>query len=101
MNIEISSKEYVRELNWYDCILYCQLLTIDNKNDWRLPTKDELEYIYHSKNDFNGSYYWASTECTEDINNNHAWTLNFRDSSHGHSPKNNIFYVRPVRCITI
>jgi hypothetical protein len=101
MNIEISDKQYVKLLNWYDGMLYVSLLTIDDKNDWRLPTEDELDYIYHSENDFNdcnGSYYWTSTEHTD---NKHAWTLNFRDSSHGYSPKNNIFYVRPVRNLTL
>jgi hypothetical protein len=71
-NIEISPKEYEKHLNWDDAMMYCQLLTIDGKDDWRLPTKDELKYIYNSKKDFTGYYYWTSTEDNEDSNNNYA-----------------------------
>jgi len=98
MNIEISPKEYERQLNWNDGMLYCQLLTIDNKNDWRLPTKEELDYIYHSENDFTtGFIYWTSTEYDSDGN---AWFYDFS----GHLPyyyssKYDIYNVRPVRTI--
>lgn len=37
MRIEIASKEYWKELNYYDALLYCSLLVIDGKNDWRMP----------------------------------------------------------------
>ena len=43
MNIEISPKEYWKYLNYYDSELYCSLLVIDGKNDWRLrKIKEEL-----------------------------------------------------------
>jgi formylglycine-generating enzyme required for sulfatase activity len=93
MNIEISPKEYEKRLNWDDAMLYCQLLVIDNKNDWRLPSKEELDYIYHSKKDFAGYYYWTSTE---DSNNNYAWTFNLWDRQNWYD-KRNKFYVRAVR----
>jgi hypothetical protein len=35
MKIEVSPKEYWKELK-YDAVLYCALLNIDGKNDWRL-----------------------------------------------------------------
>ena len=41
MNIEISPKEYWKELNYYDGILYCSLLVIDGVNDWRMMTNRE------------------------------------------------------------
>lgn len=34
MRIEISSKEYWKELNYYDALLYCSMLVIDGKNEW-------------------------------------------------------------------
>jgi hypothetical protein len=98
-NIEISPKEYERHLNWDDAMMYCQLLTINGKDDWRLPTKDELKYIYKSKKDFTGYYYWTSTEDTEDTedsNNNYAWTFNSWDRQNWYD-KRNKFYVRAVR----
>lgn len=41
MNIEISPKEYWKELNYYDGILYCSLLVIDGVDDWRMMTNRE------------------------------------------------------------
>ena len=36
MKIEVAPKEYWKELTYADAILYCALLNIDGKNDWRL-----------------------------------------------------------------
>jgi hypothetical protein len=41
MNIEVSDREYWKELNYDDAELYCQLLVIDGKTDWRLPLHSE------------------------------------------------------------
>lgn len=41
--IELSPKEYWKTLNYHDALLYCQLLTIDGKNDWRM-TREVSEY---------------------------------------------------------
>ena len=95
MNIEISPKEYERRLNWNDAMMYCQLLIIDDKTDWRLPTKAELQDIYHSENDFVGSVYWSSTE----TNGNRAWLQNLSNGNQLNYFKYGSFYVRPVRTI--
>lgn len=42
MNIEIAPKEHWKKLTIEDAKLYCFLLNIDNKTDWRLPTEDEF-----------------------------------------------------------
>jgi hypothetical protein len=36
MNIEISPKEYWKKLNYHDGLLYCTMVVIDNKTDWRM-----------------------------------------------------------------
>jgi hypothetical protein len=95
MNIEISPKEYERELNWYDGLLYLSLLEIDGKSDWRLPTFDELEHIYKSVNDFVRAYYWSSAEYTEDS----AGCLGFIFGARIRNGKHILRYVRPVRTI--
>ena len=97
MNIEISPKEYEKLLNWYDAMMYCQVLVIDEKYDWRLPTKEELDYIYHSKNDFVGSFYWSSTD--DNDNGNNAWNQGLSSGGKGTFPKDGSNYVRPVRTI--
>jgi hypothetical protein len=96
MNIEISPKEYEKQLNWDDAMMYCQLLTIDNKNDWRLPTKNELYTIYESSNDFVRGNYWSSDE--SDITG--AWFVNFNNGIQYRMSKHIINYrARPIRNI--
>jgi hypothetical protein len=41
MNIEIADIQHWKPLEYHDAKLYCELLIIDNKNDWRLPDSDE------------------------------------------------------------
>jgi formylglycine-generating enzyme required for sulfatase activity len=95
MNLEISPKESERYLNWYDAMMYCQLLVIDGKNDWRLPTKKELDYIYHSQNHFVGSLYWSSTE----YDGGSSWIQNLSSGNQNDNYKGASHYVRPVRTI--
>jgi hypothetical protein len=98
--VKISPKEYERVLNWDDAMMYCQLLIIDGKNDWRLPTKEELNDIGNSENDFVGSYYWSSTE----HDGNYAWRQGLSyGGQYGNYPslKNHSYYVRAVRSLTI
>jgi hypothetical protein len=97
MNIEISPKEYEKILNWNDANLYCQLLVIDDKCDWRLPTKDELNEIYTSENDFVGSGYWSSTE----YGGNGAWRQHFSTGYQNCYVKGSSGYVRAVRSSVI
>jgi hypothetical protein len=93
MNIEISPKEYERQLNWYDAMMYCELLSIDEKDDWRLPTIDELDYIDNSENDFDNEFYWSSTE----YGGNYAWSQDLSNGGQYYGNKNGSYYVRPVR----
>ena len=68
MNFEIAPKETMIRANWNDAKLYCFALNIDGKTGWRLPTKDELNQIYKSKNDLDGrNTYWTSTEVDGEV----------------------------------
>lgn len=41
--IEIANEKYWKNLKYYDALLYCSLLVIDDKNDWRIPNSTEFE----------------------------------------------------------
>ena len=42
MTIEISNAKYWKKMEWNDGILYCSLLSIDGKEDWRPMTVPEI-----------------------------------------------------------
>lgn len=63
MNFEIAPKSTEIQANWNEARIYCFALNIDGKIGWRLPTKEELNEIYRSDNDFRtDGYYWYSDE---------------------------------------
>ena len=94
MNFEIAPKSTEIQANWDDARLYCFALNIEGKTGWRLPTKEELNKIYESDNDFVGNYYWSSTEA----DGGNAW---FQDFSFGYQyyygKDNGSNYVKAIR----
>ena len=46
MTIQISNAEYWKKMEWDDGILYCSLLSIDGKDNWRFITeKERTKYL--------------------------------------------------------
>jgi hypothetical protein len=74
-----------------------------SKNDWFLPSKNELAELNTRRNNVGGfvleendnTKYWSSTELTADA----AWYQSFKTGtgSGGGGVKTNAFYVRPIR----
>ena len=95
--IEVAAKEYERILNWDDAMLYCSLLVIDNKDDWRLPTLAELNYIYYKTENDLSYAYWSSTE----HNGVYAWVHDISDGYQGYFYKDVSGAVRAVRSLNI
>jgi hypothetical protein len=93
MKFEIAPKSTETRLNWDDAKLYCFSLNIDGKTGWRLPTKEELDSIYHSENDFVCTFYWSSTEDSGST----AWNQNFDNGHQFYNFKVYGAYVRAVR----
>ena len=93
MNIEIAPKSTEIQANWDDARLYCFSLNIDGKTGWRLPTKEELNEIYESDNDFEKAYYWSSTE----YNGDRAWGQGFYYGGQLISKSYGGGYVRAIR----
>lgn len=78
---------------------FCRGYLGDSLNeDWFLPSREELKYIFQNlkqKNHgvFNESYYWSSTEAGDFP----AWVINFNDGSSGYTFKFNKYGIRPIR----
>jgi hypothetical protein len=90
--------------NWQEALSYCENLTLASYNDWRLPNRNELQYIvdytrYDPSIDpifgTQSSYYWSST--THAYGPYDAWYVFFFDGSVNHALKSEGFYVRAVR----
>ena len=68
-----------------------------NFTDWRLPTIDELHFLYRKKDlvgSFTNSEYWSRTEYSTGF---HVWYVNFNTGGVGRDDKGRYFYVRLVR----
>lgn len=52
-NIIIDNREYLIDtnikLNFDDALLYCQMLNVDGKNDWRMANATDIQLLYDSK----------------------------------------------------
>ncbi len=92
----------------YDgAVKYCEDLSLDWHDDWRLPTIKELQTIvdinrtyYPIKSSFDnlafqGSYWTSNTFAWDEVS--YAWAVNFYDGNIGRKYKSDEFYVRCVR----
>ncbi len=83
-------------LNWESAQKKCSNFKSEGYDDWRLPTKDELNRIYQARTYigiYSKSKYWASTEANKDA----GWAQNFKDGLTSQVPKQTSIGVRPVR----
>lgn len=88
---------------WSDADLYCSNLIAEGKEDWYLPSKDQLVTMYNNKSSletgdftaFEANYYWANTS------NGRAghWVVRFTDGQafDGYAGENYLGHVRCVR----
>ena len=90
---------------WTDAIDYCEALTLNGKEDWRLPNKNELLSIvdYGTYNPAISSvfekttsdYYWSSTAYAS-YSNNYKWLVDFYG---GYTHDSYETYGNGVRCV--
>jgi hypothetical protein len=95
LKFEVYPKD-LGQYNWEDAKKVCAKLG----DGWRLPTREELYLMWlnrESIGDFAAAYYWSSNE----YNNFTAWSQSFTSGSQYNDGKNDTYYVRPVRDITI
>ena len=82
---------------WKDAISYCENLTLDDKSDWRLVNKIELEYVLKNKQNFKNisdNFYWSSTTFSD--NTSEAWDGALKGAYISKSAKS---YIEQVRCV--
>ena len=93
--------EVLGERNWRDARNLCSEYRGGGYDDWRLPEKDELKFIYLNlkrtgiilyKNDF-----WSFTK-TSSV---HSWSLDFSDGGFGDAGHSLDFFVLAVRSFTV
>jgi len=89
----------IGEFNWQNAKTACDELILNGYSDWRLPSKEELEFIYKNLHKaglggFQAAYYWSSTE----NNAFNAWFFNFYYGYANYNRlKSNTLRVRAVR----
>ena len=91
-----ATEDYNGKLNWDDAVSYCDALTVGEYNDWHLPRKYELNYLYDQRDvigGFSDSPYWSSSF----INNRGSWYQHFQNGTQGQAGFGSSFSVRPVR----
>jgi hypothetical protein len=82
----------------------CDVYELNGFDDWFLPTRDELNYMYgnlHMRGlgDFQNAEYWSCllTQASWQDGDS-AWYINFADGKAGNSYVNRFKYrVRPIR----
>jgi hypothetical protein len=95
-SIEISSAN-LSPMTWAEAVEACKALG----DGWRLPTKEELDWMYQHKDKISGfgeGWLWASTHYS-----NYAWGQRFSDGNQGGSSKYDTYAVRACRdllCLT-
>lgn len=73
-------------------------ITSDTYDDWFIPSKDELNLMYHNLKrkelaQFKNKDYWSSSQLSESW----AWSQSFKDGQQISNQKNGLCYIRPVR----
>ncbi len=101
-----NNENLIKITTWSEAISYCEDLALDDKNDWRLPNKNELlSLVDYSKvspaiigdifENTSSDYYWSSTTYASGTSN--AWYVAFYTGYTYYNDKTGTVYVRCVR----
>jgi hypothetical protein len=85
------------KMKWNQAALACANLTLNGFDNWRMPSKEELNLLYSNKNKIGGfseDFYWSCSEGGD----GYAWLYFFgiRNKMCYCSSKNGSHCVRPV-----
>jgi hypothetical protein len=91
MRIELYENTVETYMTWDEANTYCT----DLGNGWRLPTKNELIYLFDNHGDKFGNYgCWGDR-----FNLDYSWSVGFKTGNIYLNPTNNKNYTIPVRDI--
>lgn len=91
MKIEIYEKTIQTYMTWDEANKYC----IDLGDGWRMPTKDELIYIFNNHGNRFGNYgCWG-----DKLNSEYCWSVGFKTGNVYLNLINNKNYLIPVKDI--
>jgi hypothetical protein len=89
MSIEIFEDTIKIYMTWDEANKYCT----DLGDGWRLPTKDELIYMFNDSGEKFGNYgCWGN-----EFNSEYNWSVGFKTGNLYLNPINNVNYLIPVR----
>jgi len=92
VRFEVADQDEPGYYKWQDAVDH-----IAAKGDgWRLPTKEELSFIYQQREAIGGfapDWYWSSSE----VDTYYAWYQNFSDGFQDYYGKFDVARVRAVR----
>jgi hypothetical protein len=90
--------------NWNEAAAYCAALETGGHDDWRVPSRTELNQLFKSRSaipglntrgSFPAGWYWSSLEHAS--SSNVAWAQRFSDGFQSWSGKGGEFSLRCVR----
>jgi len=95
---EFAPKIYEQHLDYRDSRVYCEMVDIDNKNDWHLPTLQQLGYYQFMAANFEWDSYWV---LDDNLVDDRRLTYEFSDQDATLVNRYELAYCRPVRDIII
>ena len=98
-NIRMIQKGFAEDRTWRKAMDYAKELRLGDFDDWRVPTKEELEEIYKIKDacgiEPGGSWFWSSSTYVNDTY--YAWYVSFDYGDVSYDDKADYSDVRCVR----
>jgi hypothetical protein len=106
---ELNGKSYFTtpsdsgSMSWSTGKSFCNNLVAHGKDDWFLPDRDQLQFLFQNRSllGFGTGWYWSSVGHENCQPNSTAWDLNFSSGawySYGYNC-NNASWSRAIRCI--
>lgn len=96
-NTYLECSEILGTANWQNAVALCKNYNGGGFNDWRLPSREELDRVYEQLGNAgvtgSNDWFWSSSQ----RNSKYAWVERFNSGRHYGAFKSNAYLVRAVR----